>query len=144
MNNWNFPALSIRQPWAELIMQGRKTLEIRTWKAGYRGPIWIHTGLHVDEALDTRFALRDLFRGGLIGVVELKSIEPVDEIGWEAWRDRHLDFGPFKQGLFVWVLSNPKRLHSPVRTSGRTGLYPLDPQLLSRLSAPRTSDELGQ
>lgn len=144
MTNWNFPALSIRQPWAELIMQGRKTLEVRTWKAGYRGPIWIHAGLHVDEALDARFGLRDLFRGGLVGVVELKAIEPVDEIAWEAWRDRHLDFSPFKQGLFAWVLSDPKRLHPPVRASGRTGLYPLDPLLLSRLSAPQTSAELGQ
>ena len=30
-------ALSIRQPWAELILQGRKTIELRTWKTCYRG-----------------------------------------------------------------------------------------------------------
>ena len=30
-------ALSIRQPWAELILQGRKTIELRTWKTSYRG-----------------------------------------------------------------------------------------------------------
>ncbi len=134
MNETNFPALSIRQPWAELIMQGRKTLEIRSWQADYRGPLWIHAGLHVDEALDRRFGLHDLFRGGLIGMVELNAIEPVDEIGWEAWRDRHLDFGRFQPGLFAWVFSDPRRLPSPVRTPGRTGLYPLDPELRSRLS----------
>ena len=32
-------ALSIRQPWAELIMQGRKTLELRTWRTNYRGAL---------------------------------------------------------------------------------------------------------
>ncbi len=144
MNNWNFPALSIRQPWAELIMQGRKTLEIRTWKTNYRGCIWIHTGLHVDDTLDARFGLHDLFRGGLIGSVELRAIEPVDELAWEAWRDRHLDFGPFRHGFFAWVLANPKRLRSPVRTSGRTGLYPIEPQVLSRLNEARTFEESGQ
>ena len=35
-------ALSIRQPWAALIVAGRKTIEVRTWSTQRRGPIWIH------------------------------------------------------------------------------------------------------
>lgn len=34
-------ALSVRQPWADLIASGKKTLEIRSWKTDYRGPLLI-------------------------------------------------------------------------------------------------------
>jgi hypothetical protein len=35
-------ALSIAQPWAELILRRRKPYEIRTWKTGYRGVLLVH------------------------------------------------------------------------------------------------------
>lgn len=35
-------ALSVRQPWASLIAAGRKSIEIRTWRTDYRGPLAIH------------------------------------------------------------------------------------------------------
>jgi hypothetical protein len=35
-------ALSIRQPWAELILCRRKTIEIRSWKSAYRAWLLIH------------------------------------------------------------------------------------------------------
>ncbi len=37
-------ALTIRQPWASLIAHGVKTIETRSWKTSYRGPIAIHAG----------------------------------------------------------------------------------------------------
>ena len=33
--------MSVRQPWANLIARGQKTIETRTWATGYRGPILI-------------------------------------------------------------------------------------------------------
>ncbi len=134
MTDQNFPALSVRQPWAELIISGRKQLEIRTWETDYRGPFWIHAGQHLDESLDARFNLRNLFRGGFIGSVELTSIEPIDERRWEAWRYQHLNPGPFVPGIFAWVLSNPKRLCSPLPARGHLGLYRVQTELLPLLS----------
>lgn len=32
-------AISIRQPWASLIANGEKTIECRSWKTNYRGPL---------------------------------------------------------------------------------------------------------
>jgi hypothetical protein len=37
-------ALSIRQPWAHLIVAGIKQIENRTWTTRYRGPLLIHAG----------------------------------------------------------------------------------------------------
>jgi ASCH domain len=37
-------ALSIKQPWAELILLGRKTIEVRSWSTNFRGLLALHTG----------------------------------------------------------------------------------------------------
>lgn len=39
-------ALSVRQPWAWLIVNGYKDIENRDWSTQQRGRIWIHTGVH--------------------------------------------------------------------------------------------------
>lgn len=36
-----YKTLSIKQPWAHLILTGRKTLEMRTWRTAYRGELLI-------------------------------------------------------------------------------------------------------
>ena len=45
-------ALSIRQPWAWLILNGYKDLENRTWRTDYRGPLLIHAGMRVETDKD--------------------------------------------------------------------------------------------
>jgi predicted transcriptional regulator len=34
--------LSIKEPWASMILNGKKTIETRTWKTKYRGRILLH------------------------------------------------------------------------------------------------------
>lgn len=40
--------LSVRQPWAYLIVAGLKDVENRTWKTNYRGELYIHAGKAFD------------------------------------------------------------------------------------------------
>jgi hypothetical protein len=51
-------ALSIRQPWASLIVAGLKPVENRSWRVRYRGPLLIHAGQRVD--VDGLALARDL------------------------------------------------------------------------------------
>lgn len=51
-------SLSIRQPWAWLIVNGYKDIENRSWKTNYRGPVLIHAG----KAWD-RDTADDMLRG---------------------------------------------------------------------------------
>ena len=76
-------ALSIRQPWAWLIINGLKTLETRGWTTEYRGPLLIHAskGMTRDEYASARGFAADngvqippvdaLVRGGIVGECEL-------------------------------------------------------------------------
>lgn len=37
-------ALTLREPWASLVLEGVKTLETRSWATRYRGELFIHAG----------------------------------------------------------------------------------------------------
>jgi hypothetical protein len=78
--------ISIRQPWAWLIVHGSKRIENRTWRTNYRGPILIHasSGLTraeyesavqfmTDRQILPAFLPRpeELERGGIIGRAEV-------------------------------------------------------------------------
>jgi hypothetical protein len=62
-------ALSIRQPWASLIVNGSKPIENRTWKTRVRGWVLVH-------------ASRDLQRGGIIGAMRIDDCVTADASPW--------------------------------------------------------------
>lgn len=41
--------LTIKQPWATLIIQGDKRFEFRSWQTKYRGDLLIHAGKGIDK-----------------------------------------------------------------------------------------------
>lgn len=63
MNNKEIPILSIRQPWADLIVSGKKDIENRSWPTKFRGSFYIHAGkAKMDELeicdIERRFHVR--------------------------------------------------------------------------------------
>jgi hypothetical protein len=83
-------AISIRQPWAWLIVNGHKDIENRTWATKVRGPVMIHAsqGMTRDEYAEcAEFAMAacavqvpsfdELERGGIVGMAEV--IDCVDD-----------------------------------------------------------------
>jgi len=41
--------LSLRQPYAELIVSGRKTIELRKWNTRFRGEFLVHASKAIDK-----------------------------------------------------------------------------------------------
>ncbi len=70
-------ALSIKQPWATLLVHGRKTIEVRRWQLRYRGPLLIHAARIPDSRLEAwEHVPAELLEqaqqvGGIIGVGRL-------------------------------------------------------------------------
>ncbi|MBC8446429.1 MAG: ASCH domain-containing protein [Chloroflexi bacterium] len=131
-------ALSIRQPWAELILQGRKTIELRTWQTHYRGRIAIHASQTVQEEACVAYGLDParVVRGALIGTVELVDILPLDEAAWEALRDQHLSLREFPGPIFGWRLEAPQRLSQPIPMRGRMSLFNVPDEVITGKSPP--------
>jgi hypothetical protein len=126
-------ALTIHQPWAQLIILGRKTVELRRWETRYRGRFWIHAGKRENPFLDDRFGIVDPPRGAFLGSVDLVNIVPMDSRRWSAWQSRHLDLGPYIPGFYGWLLTSPRRLSSPVPAPGQQNLFALNAGIVQTL-----------
>ena len=66
--------LTIKQPWATLIMQGDKRFEFRSWQTKYRGDLLIHAGKGIDKEAMKRLAKylpAELPYGKILGKVKL-------------------------------------------------------------------------
>ena len=69
--------LSIKQPWAELILQGRKKIELRKWNTNFRGEFLIHTSKIPDQESMKKFKFEKLpviHNKELVGVITVKDI----------------------------------------------------------------------
>lgn len=74
--------LTIKQPWATLIMQGNKRYEFRSWQTKYRGDLLIHAGKGIDkEAMKrlSKYLPEKLPAGKILGKVTLVYCIRCDE-----------------------------------------------------------------
>ena len=135
-------ALSIRQPWAELILQARKTIELRTWQTHYRGHLAIHASQTVGEEACIAYGLdpASVVRGALIGTVELVDMVTLDEAAWEALRDQHQSLRDFPGPMFGWRLENPQRLPQPIPMQGRMSLFNVPDEVTPSSPQPSPSE----
>ena len=120
--------LSVRQPWAHLIVSGIKDVENRDWGRSYRGPLLIHAGqargiqerTKITRKLDEGYLRPDdvLQFGGIIGIVHLVDVVEDSESKWAI------------DGAVHWVLRRPRRVPF-VRLKAMVGLlnqkWPLPP-----------------
>jgi len=118
--------LTIRQPWASLIIHGGKDIENRTWATRYRGPLLIQASAARDVREFTEARWRgitipdELLYGGVIGIVDLLDCVPSHASPWFT-------------GPFGFVLAHPRALpFIPLR--GRLGLFDAPKDLFRQLN----------
>lgn len=118
-------AISIRQPWAWLIVNGYKTIENRSWPTKTRDEVLIHASKLLTKASynavkqliqsDPRIAhvadvlppVTELATGGIVGIVQITGCVPTSNDPWflntgygfELARGRPLPFVPCKGKL---------------------------------------------
>lgn len=122
-------ALSFHQPRAEQIVRGEKRVDVRSWRASYRGKLAVHAS---SKRRDTRcralgFDPDTLAYGAIIGTVEVTEVIPLDEEAYEALRGEHLLADPFPgPPCYGWRLADPRRFESPIPYRGRMRLFQVD------------------
>ncbi|MEM3364490.1 MAG: ASCH domain-containing protein [Candidatus Micrarchaeia archaeon] len=130
-------ALSIKQPWAELILQGRKKIEIRTWNTKLRGYFLIHVskGVAVDAANFYKFDLRDLTVGHIVGYANLVDvIHYGSEEEFVTDRERHLSIDNNTFPTYGFVLKDVQRI-APIPYKGKLGFFDVPEIRIENLKA---------
>lgn len=127
-------ALSVRQPWAWLILNAGKTHENRTWPARFRGWCLLHAskGMTVAEyedaqgfahSIDARLTFpkfHDLARGGIVGAVRIDDCVDYSDSPWFCGpygfvigKAVPLPFTPLKGALgFFTIMGSPYYLEN--------------------------------
>ena len=145
-------AITIRQPWAQLIAIGEKKFETRSWRTDYRGDIAIHAGLskqHLQICLFEPFSLvlprhgyhphfENFPLGAVVAIAELADCHLIGCQGG-IWRSKNQpyvpfdkyekDFGDFGTGRWAWRLTNVRKLDEPMPAIGKQGLWNWDGEL---------------
>src|SRR5262249_21131203 len=129
-------ALTIRQPFPELILRRRKPYEIRSWKTNYRGPLLIHSAakIRTDCAEEVGLKAGTLTTSAFVGIAVLSDVRPYTRADSKLLNQRRA-IGSWSPSLFSWVLKNPIRLARPIKANGRLGLFTV-PFSVARMVQP--------
>lgn len=115
-------AISLWQPWASLVADGRKRFETRSWATAYRGPLLI---------CSTRDHPRWIWGvenpclmplGQALALVELTDCRRTEDVPM-AELAKEWALGDFTNGRFVWTLEMIHRFHFPFPVHGRQRLF---------------------
>jgi ASCH domain len=69
--------LSLKQPYAELLVSGKKTIELRTWNTHFRGKFLVHASKNVDKQRSESLGIDHdmLTYGAIIGAAVLYNVK---------------------------------------------------------------------
>ena len=122
--------LTIKQPWAQLIIEGHKKYEFRSWKTNYRGKILIHAGMNIEKDMLPRFGDYHLncTVGSIIGEAELVDCILVDEkFNNELRKIDSVVYGRSNHvEKYAWKLVNVKKYKNAIPIKGKLGLWNYD------------------
>ncbi len=120
-------AISVKQPWASLIVSGLKDVENRTWPTKFRGRILIHASKNpvpgkwnalnsrqIKKILDHNISIADckLPYSAIIGCVDI--VDCVKDYP-SVWAE---------SGAWNWVLKNPVYFQFPIfNVNGKLSLW---------------------
>lgn len=135
--------LSIRQPWAWLIVNGWKDIENRNWRTMVRGRVLVHaskgmTRKEYDHAVEyAKFcgvnqipAYEEMERGGIVGSVEIDDCTSQSDSLWFF-------------GKYGFVLQNPEQIpFVPLR--GQLGFFDAPDETLQQITLSQEHAEAYQ
>lgn len=119
--------LSVKQPYAEFIVKGLKTIELRSWNTNYRGELLIHASSEPDGEGMRRFNIpqSSLPNGAIVGRVllyDVKQYGNVRELLED--KDRHLAGEEYiNKAKFGFLLREARALSAPIPAKGSLGIY---------------------
>ena len=116
------------QPFADLIILGKKTIELRNWNTSFRGEFLIHAPIKIRNEDCKRLKLNKKFiTGAIIGkseIYDVKKYNSSNEV--KADQKYHLAAKNFHDRTFGFMLKNSKAFRIPIPYKGQLGLFDVD------------------
>lgn len=120
--------LSVSQPFADLIISGKKTIELRNWNTNFRGEFFIHAPIKIRVEDCKRLKItKKLVTGVIIGKAELYDVKKYNS-SKEVKIDQkfHLASKNFQDKTFGFKIKNAKSLRIPIPWKGQLGFFDVE------------------
>ena len=119
--------LSLKQPFAELLVSGKKTTELRKWNTKFRGKFLIHASKNLDKerASSLNIDYTNLSQGAILGTAELYDVKEYKSKA-EFVKDRNKHFADIKKFgsyRFGFMVKNAHRFRTPKPYPGRLRFF---------------------
>ena len=126
-----YTCISLRQPWAWLVVSGHKDIENRKWQPRHRGQILIHaSGSHLSQTYsEAKAFMAD--RGLDIPIPIMPFLPTRCIVGYATLTDvaeNHPSPWAMENHLH-WVLSHPVAFDDPISCKGQQGLFKVEADL---------------
>jgi predicted transcriptional regulator len=120
--------LSVSQPFADLIISGKKIIELRKWNTNFRGEFLIHAPIKIRMEDCKRLKInKKLVTGAIIGKAEIYEVKKYDSIKEiKADQKFHLASKKFHDRAFGFMLKNAKSFRIPIPYKGQLGFFEID------------------
>jgi predicted transcriptional regulator len=118
--------LSLRQPYAELIASGRKTIELRKWNTRFRGEFLIHASKAVNKEACKLHGIdvSSLVTGAIVGSAVLRDVKLYQsKEEFAADQNKHFAIIAYAAHKYGFLLSNAKRFEKPIPLKGQLGFF---------------------
>lgn len=123
--------ITIKQPWASLIIEGYKRFEFRSWQTKYRGELLIHAGKCVDKEAMKRlrkYMPAEIPCGKIIGKVTLVDCIECNEKFKAMCQEENAEVYQKSQfeEKFAWELKEVVKFEKPIEAKGKLSLWEYD------------------
>ena len=118
--------LSLKQPFAELVVTGRKTIELRTWSTSFRGVFLVHASGNFDSEACKLFKMdpNSIPKRAIVGKATLYDIkEYKSEEEFLQDRDKHLATEKYFSSGYGFLLKDPVKFDKPIPMPGNLGFF---------------------
>lgn len=115
-------ALSLKQPWAELVVSGKKKIEIRKWNTHFRGEFMVHASKTPDISAMKKFGFDLLPLGVILGKAKLIDVKHYEN-DKEFLMDAGLHLASSDWGNFGFVLQDVERFKEPIKAKGSLNFW---------------------
>lgn len=123
--------LSIKEPFATLIANGKKKIETRSWKTNYRGEMFIHaSGKTLAKEILSNDYIKNIIKnmsmnyGNIICRCNLVDCIYVDEKCLKEIKQNSNEYllGDYKIGRYAWIIKDVTLIH-PIPAKGQLNIW---------------------
>jgi hypothetical protein len=118
--------LSLKQPYAELLVSGKKTIEVRKWNTKFRGQFLVHASKNIDEEACKRLKIDQakLVTGAIIGKANLYDIISYgSKNSFLKDKNRHFASSNYENPKYGFLVNQAKRFVTPIPIHGKLGFF---------------------